>query len=55
MGIPPKKCHYSGYDYTLTKILKRMTVTLNWDMVDGIRSTTTTHPTHYTSFLKKFT
>ena len=30
MGIPPKKCHYGSYDYTITKILKRRTVTLNW-------------------------
>ena len=28
-GVPPKKCPYSGYDDTITKILKRMTVTLN--------------------------
>jgi len=31
MGIPPKKkkCRYGAYDYTMTKILKRMTVKLN--------------------------
>ena len=28
MGIPPNKCHYGGYDHTITRILKRMTVTL---------------------------
>ena len=30
MGIPPNKCRYGACDYTLTKILKRMTVTLNF-------------------------
>ena len=25
-----KKCRYGDYDYTITKILKRMTAMLNW-------------------------
>ena len=35
MGGPPKKGVYGGYDDTNTKILKRMTVTLNFG--HGIR------------------
>jgi len=35
MGVLPKKCPYGGYGDTNTKILKRMTVTLNFG--HGIR------------------
>ena len=35
MGVPPKKCFHGGYDDAITKILKRMTVKLNFG--NGIR------------------
>ena len=46
MGIPPKKCRYGGYDYSITKTLKRTTVALICGHGRWYRSTTTKHSIH---------